>query len=74
VDTPGGWRAGRRACTRLSLFGIDYALPQPKLFDLGTLREAEYLKELGLEAHAPRRPGQPQALRDVLFPFSPRWA
>jgi hypothetical protein len=59
--------------TRPRLFGNPYAPPQPRLFDLGVLGEAGWLKALRLEGYAPRRPGPPQALQGTLFPFSVGW-
>jgi putative transposase len=70
-ETDGGALA---RVTRPRLFGNPHAAPQPRLFDLGALGEAGWLKALRLEGYAPRRPGPPRSLQDALFPFSVGWS
>ena len=64
---------GLAGLTRPRLFETPYALPQPRLFELGTLGEAGWLKALRLDGYSPRRPGPPQALQCALFPYSVGW-
>ena len=58
-----------RAVARPKLFETSYALPQLKLFALGTLGQGGWLKALKLDGYAPRRPWRPQALQQALFPY-----
>jgi hypothetical protein len=49
--------------------------PQRRLFALDSLGEGGWLKALRLSGYAPRRPAaRPQALQEVLFPFSVGWS
>jgi len=52
------------------LFGTSAAAAQPRLFGLDALGEAGWLKALGLEGYAPRRPRGPLALQQALFPYT----
>jgi len=48
------------------LFETTHALPQLRLFTLG---DGEWLKALKLEGYVPRKPADPVALQEVLFPY-----
>jgi hypothetical protein len=48
------------------LFETTHALPQPRLF---TLADGEWLKAMKLEGYVPRKPTDPMALQEVLFPY-----
>lgn len=58
------------AVTRPRLFGMPYAVAQPRLCALDALGEAGWLKALRLEGYASRGPRRPQALQEALFPYA----
>ncbi len=58
------------AVTPPLLFETAHVLPAKplRLFRLGALREAGWLKALRLDEYAPRRPRRPEALQQTLLP------
>jgi hypothetical protein len=65
-----------RSVARPRLFEFSHGRdrPQRRLFALDSLGEGGWLKALRLSGYAPRRPARPQALQEVLFPFSVGWS
>jgi hypothetical protein len=59
-----------RVVGRPRLFETSHVSPQPKLFALGSLGEAGWLKAMRLEGYAPRSPWRLQILQQALFPYA----
>ena len=59
-----------RSVARPRIFGTSAAVSQPRLFGLDALGEHGWLKALGLEGYAPRRPKGPMHIEQSLFPYA----
>ena len=56
--------------TNTRLFASPYETGQPELFALSALGEGGWIKAMRLKGYAPRSPGRPKALQQVLFRYA----